>query len=185
MVIALKIILIIIIQLIGQMLYPSTRSFPCVIITCRGPQTPGTCRVDERPVVARLSLRMCCLKQRFWSSSSWFPFKETSGLLVRIMLLWFYYAGRLGKRSPKWQWIKARKGKAHENRTKGGQRKVQGPEWRLQVEQTALLAKPNLHRAGPGGGKKHIKGGAKALSCVCARSLSLSLSCYLLNKIEL
>ena len=68
-----------------------------------------------------------------------------------------------------------------------------------QTEQTALLAKPNLHRAGPGGGKKHIKGGAKALSlelslqCVCALffislSLSLSLSpspsCYLLNKME-
>ena len=30
-----------------------------------------------------------------------------------------------------------------------------------QTEQTALLAKPNLHRAGPGGGKKHIKRGAK------------------------
>ena len=49
-------------------------------------------------------------------------------------------------------------------------------------EQTALLAKPNLHRAGPGGGKKHIKGGAKALSHglsllrACALSLSLSLS---------
>ena len=47
-------------------------------------------------------------------------------------------------------------------------------------EQTALLAKPNLHRAGPGGGKKHIKGGAKALShrlsllSACAVSLSLS-----------
>ena len=171
----------------GQMLYPSTRSFPCVIITCRGPQTPGTCRVDERPVVARLSLRMCCLKQHFWSSSSWFPFKETSGLLVRIMLLWFYYVGRLGKRSSKWQWIKARKGKAHENRTKGGQRKVQGPEWRLQVEQTALLAKPNLHRAGPGGGKKHKRRSQSVFSpaCVRALSLSLSLSCYLLNKIEL
>ena len=115
-----------------------------------------------------------------WSSSSWFPFKEASGLLVRIMLLWFCYVGRLGKRSPKWRWIKARKGKAHENRTKGGQRKVRGPEWRLQVEQTALLAKPNLHRTGPGGGKKHIKGGAKALffslSPACVRSFSPSLT---------
>ena len=59
--------------------------------------------------------------------------------------------------------------------------------------QNKLLAKPNLHRAGPGGGKKHIKGGAKALfhglylpcACVYMLSLSLSLSCYLLNKIEL
>ena len=43
------------------------------------------------------------------------------------------------------------------------------------------MAKPNLHRAGPGGGK-NIKGGAKALSLglslprACARALSLSLS---------
>ena len=29
---------------------------------------------------------------------------------------------------------------------------------------TALLTKPNLHRAGPGGRKKHIKRGAKGLS---------------------
>ena len=81
-------------------------------------------------------------------------------------------------------------------------RSKEGPRTRVKTsEQTALLAKPNLHRAGPGGGKKHIKGGAKALSlglslpcaCACALSLSLSLSlsfslslsCYLLNKMEL
>ena len=34
---------------------------------------------------------------------------------------------------------------------KEGQRKVRGPERRLQVEQTALLAKPSLHRAGAEG----------------------------------
>ena len=63
---------------------------------------------------------------------------------------------------------------------------------KTQAEQTALLAKPNLHRADPGGGKKHIKGGAKALSHGLSLPrectlffLSLSLSCYLLNKIEL
>ena len=58
---------------------------------------------------------------------------------------------------------------------------------------TALLAKPNLHRAGPGG-KKHIKGGAKhsSLSLSPAGVLLHSLlffedgfSCYLLNKIDL
>ena len=64
----------------------------------------------------------------------------------------------------------------------------------------ALLTKPNLHRAGPGERKKHIKRGAKglALSLPCAGALfSLCLwidvpshlegrfSCYLLNKIEL
>ena len=45
---------------------------------------------------------------------------------------------------------------------------------------TALLAKPNLHRAGPGG-RKQIKGGAKC-SLTCSLSLShayaLSLSLY-------
>ena len=65
---------------------------------------------------------------------------------------------------------------------------------------TALLAKPNLHRAGPGGRKKHIKRGAKGLSLSPRRAgvlFSLRLwvdmpscledgfSCYYLNKIEL
>ena len=92
----------------------------------------------------------------------------------------FCSVGRIGKRSPKWRWLQ----------DKEGQRKVRGPEWRLQAEQTALLAKPNLHRAGPDGGK-NIKEGAKALSHgfsllrACTRACSLSLSCYLLNKIEL
>ena len=46
---------------------------------------------------------------------------------------------------------------------------------------TALLAKPNLHRAGPGGRKKHIKRGAKGLSLSLSLCLSLplSLSCTL------
>ena len=84
-----------------------------------------------------------------------------------------------------------------------------------QNKQNKLLAKPNLHRAGPGGGKRRIKGGAKELSHslslprVYALSLFLpplrasplsslpslwvgmpshfedGFSCYLLNKIEL
>ena len=45
---------------------------------------------------------------------------------------------------------------------------------------TALLTKPNLQRASPGGRKKHIKRGAKGLSLPLSRSLmpmlSLSLS---------
>ena len=69
-------------------------------------------------------------------------------------------------------------------------RSKEGPRTRVKTSgrtnRTALLAKPNLHRAGPGGGKKHIKGGAKALSLglylprVLTLSLSLSLSLTLL-----
>ena len=44
-----------------------------------------------------------------------------------------------------------------EKPTKIEQRKVRGPELRPQEEQTALLAKPNLHRVGPGGGEKKKK----------------------------
>ena len=65
---------------------------------------------------------------------------------------------------------------------------------------TALLAKPNLHRAGPGGRKKHKKRSQRALSLSPRRAgvlFSLRLwvdmpscledgfSCYYLNKIEL
>ena len=58
------------------------------------------------------------------------------------------------------------------------QRKVRGPEWGPQVEQTALLASP-INRAGSGEEKKHIKRGAKgqsSLSSPGSRSLALSLS---------
>ena len=65
-------------------------------------------------------------------------------------------------------------------------RSKEGPRTRVKTsEQTALLAKPNLHRAGPGGGKKHIKGRAKAMHSSTLFSLSLGFSCYLLNKMEL
>ena len=65
---------------------------------------------------------------------------------------------------------------------------------------TALLSKPNLHRAGPRGRKKHIKRRAKGLSLslplagalVSSRlwvdmpsRLEDGFSCYYLNKIEL
>ena len=52
------------------------------------------------------------------------------------------------------------------------QRKVKGRS-EDRTGRTAVLAKPNLHRAGPGGRKKHIKRGAKGLF------LSLSVSCAL------
>ena len=62
------------------------------------------------------------------------------------------------------------KRQGREKPTKIEQRKVKGrskdgPRTGVRTSgRTALLPKPNLHRAGPGGRKKHIKGGAKALS---------------------
>ena len=69
------------------------------------------------------------------------------------------------------------KRQGREKPTETEQRKVRGPERRRQAEETAPLAKPSSHRAGPGGGK-HIRGGAKSRSLslpllhACALSLS-------------
>ena len=53
------------------------------------------------------------------------------------------------------------------------QRSKEGPRTRVRTSgKTAHLAKPNLHRAGPGEGKKYIKRGAKGLS------LSFSPACW-------
>ena len=49
---------------------------------------------------------------------------------------------RIGNRSPKWRWLKDKEGKSPQHRTREGQGKVWWREWRLQVEQTALLASP-------------------------------------------
>ena len=64
-----------------------------------------------------------------------------------------------------------------EKPTKIEQRKVRGPRTGARSSgRSALLAEPNLHRAGPGG-RKHIKGGAKrALSPCHVRTLFVSLS---------
>ena len=73
------------------------------------------------------------------------------------------------------------KRQGREKPAKIDQRKVKGmsDDRSEDSEKTALLAKQNLHRAGPGGGK-NIKGGGKALSLslpfACTASLSLSLS---------
>ena len=69
------------------------------------------------------------------------------------------------------------KRQGREKPTKIEQRKVKGRSEDLRTGmrtsgRTALLTKPNLHRAGPGGRKKHKKGSQRALSL----SLSLSLS---------
>ena len=55
--------------------------------------------------------------------------------------------------SPEWQWLKDKEGIE--------QRKVQGPEQGLQVEQTALLASPIYIGHAQGEEKKHIKRGAR------------------------
>ena len=68
------------------------------------------------------------------------------------------------------------KRQGREKPTKIEQRKVQGPRTGVRTSgRTAVMTKPNLHRAGPGGRKKHKKRSQRALSL----SLSLSLSCAL------
>ena len=52
-------------------------------------------------------------------------------------------------------------GQWREKSPKMEQRKVQGPEWKPQVKQTALLASPVYIGQAQGEEKKHIKRGAK------------------------
>ena len=66
------------------------------------------------------------------------------------------------------------KRQGREKPTKIEQRKVKGRSEDLRTGmrtsgRTALLTKPNLHRAGPGGRKKQIKRGANSLSLSPAR----------------
>ena len=88
------------------------------------------------------------------------------------------------------------KRQGREKSTKIEQRKVQGPEWGLQVEQTALLASPIYIQQAQGKEKKHIKRGAKglgvSLSIFSSRLLGQHaltpqglFSLYFLNKTEL
>ena len=74
------------------------------------------------------------------------------------------------------------KGKARENRTEEGQRKVRGPTGVRTSGRTALLTKTNLHRAGPGGRKKQkeeLKGAPPPHPVrVLFLSLSLSPTCW-------
>ena len=110
---------------------------------------------------------------------------------------------RIGNRSPKWRWLKDKEGKSlgkqNKGRSKGGLR----TRVRTSGRTNSTPGQPNLHRAGPGGGK-NIKRGAKGLSLSVPRVLSCSSTlfslhlwvgmpsrfedgffCYLLNKIEL
>ena len=74
------------------------------------------------------------------------------------------------------------KRKGREKPTKIEQRKVKGPRTGVRTSgRMALLAKPDLHRTGPGGRKKHKKRSQRAfsffsLSLFLSLSLSLSLS---------
>ena len=103
---------------------------------------------------------------------------------------------RIGNRSPKWRWLKDKEGKSPQHRTREGQGKVWWREWRLQVEQTALLASPVCIGQAQGEGKTYKKRSQRALS---RSSLLFSsrlwvgmpshledvFSCYFLNKTEL
>ena len=91
---------------------------------------------------------------------------------------------------------KRQEGESRKNRAEEGPRTGAGTSGRM-----ALQPKPNLHRTGPGGRKKHTKRGAKG--CTPAPStrnpalfssrlwihvpslLQDGFSCYYLNKIEL
>ena len=107
---------------------------------------------------------------------------------------------RIGKRSPKWWWLKDKEGKSP--RKQNRQRSKQGPRTRVRTSgRTALLPKPNLHRTGPWGEKKTYKKRSQRvlLSFSPTRWVLFSLhyqidmpsrledgvSCYYLNKIEL
>ena len=60
---------------------------------------------------------------------------------------------RIGKRSPKWQWLKTKKGKACENRIKEGLR----TRVRTSGKINSPPGQPNLHSAGSRGGEKIYK----------------------------
>ena len=97
-----------------------------------------------------------------WVSSS---YQVAKGLEFQLQHQSFCWVGRTGKRSPKWRWLKDKKGKARTNRTK------EGPRTRVRTsgKTNNTPGWPNIHRTGPGR-DKHINRGPKA------SSLSLSLS---------
>ena len=71
----------------------------------------------------------------------------SSESLVQILCS-LCYVVRIGKRNPECRWLKD-KGKACENRTKEGLR----TGVRTSGRTNSTPGWPNLHRAGPGGGK--------------------------------
>ena len=99
-----------------------------------------------------------------WSHSQLFPVSWP-----RLML--FQMLGRIGKRSPKWRWLKDKEGKARGNRTK------EGPRTRVRTsgKTNNTPGWPNLHRTGPGR-EKHINRGAKASSLSLSPLLALGRS---------
>ena len=81
---------------------------------------------------------------------------------------------RIGNRSPKWRWLKDKEGKSPRK-----QNKASSEDWNEDLRQNKQHSwLTPLTQARPRGRKKHIKGGAKALSLslpsVCALFLSLS-----------
>ena len=99
-----------------------------------------------------------------WSHSQLFPVSWP-----RLKL--FQMLGRIGKRSPKWRWLKDKEGKARGNRTK------EGPRTRVRTsgKTNNTPGWPNLHRTGPGR-EKHINRGAKSSSLSLSPLLALGRS---------
>ena len=92
---------------------------------------------------------------------------------------WFCWVVRIGNRSPEWPWRKDKEGKSPESRTKEGPRTRVSTSGRI----NSTPGWPNLHKAGPGGGKTYKKSQrAEDLSLphVCALCLSLCFSLSLL-----
>jgi len=79
---------------------------------------------------------------------------------------------RIGKMSPKWQWLREKPAKIEQRKVKG--RSEDRPEWGLQVEQHSWLKPICIGQAQ--GEEKNIKRGAKGRSPAPPRACALSLS---------
>ena len=68
---------------------------------------------------------------------------------------------RIGKRSPKWGWLKDKEGKSPRKQNKGRSKKGPRTGVRTSGRTNSTPGQPNYIRQAPGGREKHIKRGAK------------------------
>ena len=85
------------------------------------------------------------------------PGSSVHGILQARSSVKYCQVGRIGKRSPKWRWLKDKEGKTREYRTKEGPR----TGVRTSGEKNNTPGWPSLQRTGPGR-EKHVNRGAKA-----------------------